>query len=445
MANQIDRDAFVKRDVLINPIPYTRGTDLLPIVIHFRDFQIPSGATARVFVAKPDGNAVYTTATIEGNDVTVDVTEQMYLVLGMTLMQISIFDGEEELVTFAQPVMVEQNLKAGDFPESTTDVSFLDDAIEQANQAVNTATTAASQAAQAVQNANQAIADANEAISDLNEQIATMNTNFASLSNSVNISQLQTTAKTLVGALNELNGNIPIFSNAGSHNGIFRGKNLGRSVTQGQWTAIQNGTFDDLYIGDYWVIGGVTWRIAAFDYYLNCGDTSFAKHHAVIVPDTSLYSHNMNDTNVTTGGYVGSKMYTEGLGQAKTQIQNAFGVSHVLTHRLLLTNATTNGYASGGAWFDSVVDLMCETMVYGSMIMSPMNNGTNIPYNYRIEKGQLPLFQMAPQYTFNRSGTYWLRDVVSASGFACVGSGGDATSLDASLARGVRPAFCIGI
>ena len=208
MANQIDRDAFVKRDVLKNPIPYTRGTDLLPIVFHFRDFSIPSGATARVFVAKPDGNAVYDSATIDGNDVTVDVTEQMFLVLGMTLMQISIFDGEEELVSFAQPVMVEPNLKAGDLPESTTDVSFLDDAIDQANQAVNTATKAASQAAQAVQNANQAIADANEAISDLNEQIASLNTNFASLSNNVSISQLQTTAKTLVGAVNELNGKI---------------------------------------------------------------------------------------------------------------------------------------------------------------------------------------------------------------------------------------------
>ena len=206
MENQIERDVFVTKNALKNPIHYVRGTDLLPIVFHFRDFTIPSGATARVFVAKPDGNAVYDSATIEGNDVTVDVTEQMFLVLGMTLMQISIFDGEEELVSFAQPVMVEQNLKAGDLPESTTDVSFLDDAIEQANQAVNTATTAASQAAQAVQNANQAIADANEAISDLNEQIASLNTNFASLSNNVSISQLKTTAKTLVGAVNEING-----------------------------------------------------------------------------------------------------------------------------------------------------------------------------------------------------------------------------------------------
>lgn len=208
MANQIDRDAFVKRDVLKNPIPYTRGTDLLPIVIHFRDFQIPSGATARAFVAKPDGNAVYGSATISGNDVTVDVQQQMFIVLGLSMLQVEIKSGEKTLATFVQPVMVEQNLKAGDLPASTTDVKFLDEAIKQANEAVNTATTAAKQAATAVQNANQAIADANKAISDLNEQVASLNTNFASLANNVSISQLDTTAKTIVGALNELNSKL---------------------------------------------------------------------------------------------------------------------------------------------------------------------------------------------------------------------------------------------
>ena len=165
MENQIEREVWVKQDKLKNPVHYVRGTDLLPIVFHFRDFSIPSGATARVFVAKPDGNAVYDSATIEGNDVTVDVTEQMFLVLGMTLMQISIFDSEEELVTFAQPVMVEPNLKSGDFPGSATDITFLDDAIKQANQAVETATAAASQAAQAAQDAEEAVANANKAIS----------------------------------------------------------------------------------------------------------------------------------------------------------------------------------------------------------------------------------------------------------------------------------------
>ena len=192
-------------------------------------------------------------------------------------------------------------------------------------------------------------------------------------------SELDTTAKTVLGALDELNGKMP--NNAGSHNGIYRGKSLGSSVTQAQWNAISAGTFDDLYIGDYWTIGGVNWRIAAFDYYYNTGDTAFTKHHAVIVPDTSLYTHVMNDTNITTGAYVGSKMYTEGLEQAKTTISNAFGSSHVLSHRIYLSNATSNGKASAGAWTDSTVDLMCEHMVYGCGIFSPVSDGSIIPNN----------------------------------------------------------------
>lgn len=57
-------------------------------------------------------------------------------------------------------------------------------------------------------------------------------------------------------------------ANAGAHNGIYRGKFLGNSVTAAQYAAIAAGTFEDLYIGDYWTIGGVNWRIAAFDYYV---------------------------------------------------------------------------------------------------------------------------------------------------------------------------------
>ena len=205
MPNQITRDIYVTKDVLKNPIHYVRGTDLIPIVMRFCDFTIPTGATARIFVGKPDGNAVYTSATIEGNTVTIDVTEQMFIALGLALMQVSIMDGDEELVTFAQPVMVEPNLKAGDFPESSTDIKFLDDAIEQANEAVETATTAAQQAAAAVQKANTAISNANSAIADVNEAVASMNANFANLAQVATINALQTTAKTVVGAINELN------------------------------------------------------------------------------------------------------------------------------------------------------------------------------------------------------------------------------------------------
>lgn len=233
------------------------------------------------------------------------------------------------------------------------------------------------------------------------------------------------------------------YDNAGAHNSIYRGKNLGTTVTEEQWEAISSGTFTDLYIGDYWVIGGVNWRIAAFDYYLNCGDTSFTKHHAVIVPDTCLYSAQMNTTNVTTGAYKGSAMYTANLTQAKSTINSAFGSSHVLSHRIYLSNATSNGRASAGEWTDSTVDLMCEHMVYGSGIFSPVSDGSNVPNNYRVEKGQLPLFALEPSRICNRD-TWWLRDVITAAGFACVDAHGGANCYAASYSRGVRPAFCIG-
>ena len=233
------------------------------------------------------------------------------------------------------------------------------------------------------------------------------------------------------------------YDNAGAHNSIYRGKNLGTTVTEEQWEAISSGTFTDLYIGDYWVIGGVNWRIAAFDYYLNCGDTSFTKHHAVIVPDTCLYSAQMNTTNVTTGAYKGSAMYTANLTQAKSTINSAFGSSHVLSHRIYLSNATSNGRASAGEWTDSTVDLMCEHMVYGSGIFSPVSDGSNVPNNYRVEKGQLPLFALEPSRICNRD-TWWLRDVITAACFAFVTDGGGAIYYAASDSRGVRPAFCIG-
>lgn len=242
-----------------------------------------------------------------------------------------------------------------------------------------------------------------------------------------------------------------LFNNAGAHNAIYRGKSLGSTVTTAQYAAIKAGTFDDLYIGDYWTIGGVNYRIAAFDYYLNSGDTNCTTHHVVIVPDTCLYNAQMHNTssggyeggaaNTTAGGYVGSDMYKSNLEQAKTTIKSAFS-GHVLKHRIYLTNAVANGRASGGAWCDSEVDLMCEQMVYGSGIFSPVSDGSNVPANYRVEKSQLPLFQHEPSRICNRN-NWWLRDVITASAFAIVHGGGNADYGVASSSFGVRPAFCI--
>ena len=227
---------------------------------------------------------------------------------------------------------------------------------------------------------------------------------------------------------------------AAAHNCIYRGKNLGTSVTAEQYAAISSGKFTDLYIGDYWVIKGVTYRIAAFDYYYNCGDTNFTKHHAVIVPDTSLYKAQMNTSNVTTGGYTGSAMYKSNLAQAKTTIKAAFGSAHVLTKRELLTNAVNGNTPSGWAWFDSDVELMNEVQVYGSVAWGAHDgNG----YNVASGDGQFPLFMFDRTKLHNRE-DYWLRDVSSAPNFSSVILYGLANSSGASYSFGVRPAFCIG-
>jgi len=233
-----------------------------------------------------------------------------------------------------------------------------------------------------------------------------------------------------------------LYNNAGAHNAIYRGKNLGTGVTAAQWAAIAAGTFVDMYIGDYWVISGVTWRIAAFDYYYKTGDTACMTHHVVIVPDTNLYTHVMNDTNTTEGAYVNSKMYTEGLEQAKTTIKAAFGESHILNHRQLLQNAVTSGRPSGHAWYDSEVELMTEQNVYGCKIFGSMPDGVTIGYNYTVDKSQYPLFAHDPSMISNRA-WFWLRDVVSAARFAYVSGNGNAHCDNASSADGVRPAFSI--
>lgn len=241
-------------------------------------------------------------------------------------------------------------------------------------------------------------------------------------------------------SIDDINNNLNA-SNAGAHNSVYRGKYLGNALTTEQKAQISAGTFNDLYIGDYWTINGVNYRIAHFDYYLNLGDKSCTTHHALIIPDSCLYNAQINTSDVTTGGYKGSEMYTSNLEQAKTTINSAFS-GNVLSHRIYITNATSNGIASSGEWADSTVELMNEQMVYGSGIFSPVSNGTIVPANYRVDTSQVALFNHNPSLIVNRV-NWWLRDVINDSGFALVSADGRASYYHASSSFGVRPAFGI--
>lgn len=224
---------------------------------------------------------------------------------------------------------------------------------------------------------------------------------------------------------------------------LFRGKNLGTALTAVQKAAIKDGSFKGMFLGDYWSIGGRIWRIVDMDYWYNCGDTAFTSHHLVIMPDEALYNAQMNTTNVTTGGYVGSAMYKSNLANAKTIVNAAFQGS-VLTHREYLCDAVANGRPSGGAWFDSSIELPNEPMMYGHPHFSPTSDGSTVPSIYTISKTQLALFMVCPRFIVNRSYNQWLRDVVSSAFFAIVGTYGNTGCYSASVSYGVRPVFPVG-
>lgn len=232
--------------------------------------------------------------------------------------------------------------------------------------------------------------------------------------------------------------------NAGFHNSVYRGKYLGSSLTAAQSQAITNGTFDDLFIGDYWTIGGVNYRIASFDYYY--GKYNFNSHHAIIVPDTTLYDQRMEATSITTNGYAGSEMFLTGLNNALTTIQNAFGANHVLEHNLIFTSASQNGRPSSNTTKAVKLEIMDEVMVYGTHIMAARpdpQGGTFSPWSTSATS-QLNLFSMRPDLIKAQNNRwYWLRDIVSAASFARVNSTGSAYSDAAANAAGVRPAFAI--
>ena len=270
----------------------------------------------------------------------------------------------------------------------------------------------------------------------------------------VNEQELNEKAEELTGDYTEkINSlkQIVVASNAGAHNAIYRGKDITDLFYDGTLSKqIAAGTFDDIFVGDY-IIGKTSKRkylVADINYRLHMGDTECTKPHILMIPEKIMGTAMMNDTHVTTGAYVGSKMYTTNLTPFKTIIKNDFGAGHILKHRNHLQNAVTNNYESGGTWYDSEIELMNECMVYGSNIWHNILCGTNFPNNYEIDNSQLSLFRLRHDLIVARNDAgdrwwYWLRNVVSSSDFARVSYGGTAHSGGAAGSGGVRPAFLI--
>lgn len=227
------------------------------------------------------------------------------------------------------------------------------------------------------------------------------------------------------------------------HRSIYRGANLGSALTAGQLAAVRDGSFEGLYIGDYWTIGGVNYRIADMDYWYGVGKSEpLEQHHLVIVPDACIYSECMEKTNTTKNGYAGSYMKISGLSAAVRSIGTAFG-GNVLSREDCFISDVQVGRPANIDWQQTKVDLMNEIMLYGTHLFAATGDGSALYWNYTSERTQLALFRLDP-LRINCSMTYWLRDTVDGARFAAHHRHGMAYCVKATNVVGVRPVFAIG-
>lgn len=230
------------------------------------------------------------------------------------------------------------------------------------------------------------------------------------------------------------------FYTAEHQNGIYKGADLTAYWESGLMsTNIQAGNFIGMHIGDYVVkaitVGDTThsdiqWIIAGFDYHLNLGNPITSAHHVLVIPNQVITAAPMVSTgvNTTTGGYIGSEMWTTTIPVITKSITDAFGVIHVLSHYEMLTNSMNEeqnsaagaewgiGATSSAVWTEVFVNIPSEAMIFGR------NTVASSYYEIMDCSRQLPLYANFLKY-FSVKGTtsnYWLRTINSMNRYASV-------------------------
>lgn len=227
--------------------------------------------------------------------------------------------------------------------------------------------------------------------------------------------------------------------------------NLGTTISSSQIAAIRNGSFDGLYVGDYWESDGIKYYIADFDYYRYRGstDSSYAngKHHAVIIPST--------DNGIATNWSSYDSIYGRGVTGSLAQVG--------------LDNGKYLNWSSGKAYaipvYNRLVSDVKKDATHDDM------NGNTATLEYTTKKYHLPtcaqifgreycddgrisgfdnfqlaLFAQSPMHA-RSTHSYWLRDIYSATSICVCNPAGyvyRAVPNTTAFTIYVKPIFCIG-
>lgn len=237
-----------------------------------------------------------------------------------------------------------------------------------------------------------------------------------------------------------------IMAHPPTRNAIYGNHNLGSVYTDKDKASVNDTLHDGLFIGDYWFIGGIKWRIVDFDYFYlsTCGQDAsrIGKHHCVIMPDQVLAYIPYDKEGDYNGSYASASIRTELEEKALPLAEAAFGANYILPLKLRVPSGDNYQVTSinGKMFIPSIDSILGNT------------GGAQNSYILNINS-RFALFNTSSQDLLGKDASsgsiqnYWLIEPdTHNSGKALAYSSNDkrvATGQDPKKNLGVRPFFVL--
>ena len=205
------------------------------------------------------------------------------------------------------------------------------------------------------------------------------------------------------------------------HSQIFRGKNIGTSLSSAQAAEISSGRFHDMWIGDYWYAANVKWTIIDFNYFNAMG---VDQPHLIVMPMSQIGTEVLDTSKSgTINGFADCSI----VGKLDTNYTNAFssvfGSTHLKDHpewigsgwtQFTPTGGKPDGFCSNTVAISASVMIPSEIQLFGARINAAQHTGS--AGNYTTGYTQFRMFNMG---IYPPRGTgMWLRDQTWSRSFA---------------------------
>lgn len=225
------------------------------------------------------------------------------------------------------------------------------------------------------------------------------------------------------------------------HNAIYRGRNLGTTISEEHKQAIRTGSFKDLWLGDYWTRATWKYTIAAFDYWYGAANVN-AKHTITILAERPVESLRYHSGSIIDQAI--TEVYQNAMVAYNINATATFGENAVIGRRVAFVRKLDGqGYPSEVGYVVSQITFPTAPMIFGTPGPTVVKNDitmANAEYNDNI---QLPLLRIRPDLAFVGS-TYWLHGIAGPNSAQYADASGGIDMGAPTVVRGIRPVFGIG-